>query len=40
MEQTLIEYFDNSEINQKLLKLFESKWEAVNKVYDTLQEEE
>lgn len=41
MEQTqLIEYFDNSEINQKLLKLFESKWEAVNKVYDALQEEE
>ena len=40
MEQTLIEYFDDSEINQKLLKLFESKWEAVNKVYDALQEEE
>ena len=40
MEQTLIEYFDDSEVNQKLLKLFESKWEAVNKVYDALQEEE
>ena len=41
MEQTqLIEYFESSEINQKLLKLFESKWEAVNKVYDALQEEE
>ena len=41
MEQTkLIEYFDNSEVNQKLLKLFESRWEAVNKVYDALQEEE
>lgn len=41
MEQTqLIEYFESSEVNQKLLKLFESKWEAVNKVYDALQEEE
>lgn len=41
MEQTqLIEYFESSEINQKLLKLFESKWEAVNKFYDALQEEE
>ena len=41
MEQTqLIEYFENSEVNQKLLKLFESKREAVDKVYNALQEEE
>ncbi len=32
MEQTLIEYFDNSEINQKLLKLYESKWDVVLKI--------
>lgn len=32
MEQTLIEYLDNSEINQKLLKLYESKWDVVLKI--------
>ena len=32
MEQTLIEYFDNSEINQKLLKLYEPKWDVVLKI--------
>ena len=36
MEQTkLIEYFDNIEINQKLLKLYESKWDVVLKIWDT-----
>ena len=40
MEQTLIEYFDNSEINQKLLKLFESKWDVVHKVCNAVKEEE
>lgn len=41
MEQTqLTEYFDKSEVNQKLLKLFESKREAIDKVYNALQEEE
>ena len=41
MEQTqLIEYFDNSEINQKLLKLFESKWGVVEKVCNAVKEEE
>lgn len=41
MEQTqLIEYFDNSEINQKLLKLFESNWGVVEKVCNAVKEEE
>lgn len=40
MEQTLIEYFDNSEINQKLLKLFESKWDVVHKVCNAVKDEE
>ena len=39
-EEQKKEYFDNSEVNQKLLKLFESKWEAVDKVYNALQGEE
>lgn len=34
MEQTqLREYFDNSEMNQKLLKLYESKWDIVLKIH-------
>ena len=41
MEQTqLIEYFDNSEVNQKLLKLFESKWGIVEKVCNAVNDEE
>ena len=37
MEQTqLIEYFDNSEVNQKLLKLYESKWDIVHKVCNAI----
>ena len=39
-EEQKKEYFENSEVNQKLLKLFESKWEAVDKVYNALQGEE
>lgn len=39
-EEQKLEYFENSEVNQKLLKLFESKWEAVDKVYNALQEDE
>ena len=39
-EEQKLEYFENSEVNQKLLKLFESKREAVDKVYNALQEEE
>lgn len=36
MEQTqLTEYFENSEVNQKLLKLYESKWDIALKVRDT-----
>ena len=36
MEQTqLIEYFDKSEKNQQLLRLFESKWNIVQKVRET-----
>lgn len=41
MEQTqLIEYFESSEINQKLLKLFESKWGVVEKVCNAIKDEE
>ena len=37
MEETkLIEYFDNSEVNQKLLKLYESKWDIVHKVCNAI----
>ena len=39
-EEQKLEYFENSEVNQKLLKLFESKREAVDKVYNALQGEE
>lgn len=38
MEQTkLIEYFDKSEKNQQLLRLFESKWGAIEKIYSEIQ---
>ena len=34
------EYFENSEVNQKLLKLFESKWGVVEKVCNVVKDEE
>lgn len=39
-EEQKEEYFENSEENQKLLKLFESKWEIVEKVCDAVKDEE
>ena len=39
-EQQKEEYFESSEVNQKLLKLFESKWGIVEKVCNAVKEEE
>ena len=38
-EEQKLEYFENSEVNQKLLKLFESKWGIVEKVCNTVNDE-
>ena len=35
-EEQKEEYFENSEVNQKLLKLFESKWDIVHKVCNAI----
>ena len=35
-EEQKLEYFDNSEVNQKLLKLYESKWDVVHKVCNAI----
>lgn len=39
-EEQKEEYFENSEVNQKLLKLFESKWGIVEKVCNVVNDEE
>ena len=39
-EQQKEEYFESSEVNQKLLKLFESKWGIVEKVCNAVNDEE
>ena len=39
-EEQKLEYFENSEVNQKLLKLFESKWGIVEKVCNAVNDEE
>ena len=39
-EQQKEEYFESSEVNQKLLKLFESKWGIVEKVCNAINDEE
>lgn len=39
-EEQKEEYFENSEENQRLLKLFESKWDVVRKVCNAIKDEE
>ena len=39
-EEQKEEYFENSEVNQKLLKLFESKWGIVEKVCNAIKNKE
>ena len=39
-EEQKEEYFENSEENQRLLKLFESKWDVVHKVCNAIKDEE